>query len=65
MMLQRMGLDLDRLGSPFFTPRAMLWNIKTLGFSWWLRCLTQNMRVALVEQFRTFGAASSNTGRAR
>lgn len=38
----------------FCTPRAMLWNIKTLGFGCWLRCLMVNMRLAVVGQRRGF-----------
>lgn len=41
----------------FCTPRAMLWNIRTLGFGCWLRCLMVNMRLALAEQRRGFARA--------
>ncbi len=36
----------------FYTPRAMAWNIKTLGFGCWLRCLALNARELLAEQYR-------------
>jgi len=64
-MLQRLGFDPDGMEFPFFTPRAMLWNIKTLGFFWWMRCLAQNMRATLVEQYRAQGQNSSSATRAR
>jgi hypothetical protein len=38
----------------FFTPRAMIWNIRTLGFSCWVKCLALNMRLAIAEQRRGF-----------
>jgi glycosyl transferase family 25 len=28
--------------NPLHTPRAVIWNIKQLGFRWWLRCLWLN-----------------------
>jgi hypothetical protein len=40
------------LTSPFFTPQAMLWNIKTLGLGCWLQCFLYNVKVAAVERCR-------------
>jgi len=37
----------------FYTPRAMIWNIKTLGFGCWLQCLALNARESLAEQRRS------------
>lgn len=58
-MQRRLAVDVDWMGSPFLTPRAMLWNIRTLGFFWWLRCLTQNARTAVSDQLRAAGLSTS------
>ena len=42
-------LDTPIAGSPFHTVRAFLWNVRTLGFGWWLWCLTQNVVVFVLE----------------
>ncbi len=42
----------------FFTPRAMLWNIKTLGFKCWLKCLLLNARASAGDAWSaTIGAS--------
>lgn len=67
-MQRRLAVDVDWTGSPFFTPRAVLWNIRTLGLFWWLRCLAQNTRAAIVDQVRGAGFSgsfSSETSRTR
>ncbi|MEI9899710.1 MAG: hypothetical protein WDN31_05670 [Hyphomicrobium sp.] len=33
--------------SSFYTPRAVLWNIRTLGFGWWVSCQLINARLVL------------------
>ena len=43
-------LDANFFRSPFYTVRALYWNIRTLGFIWWLRCLAQNIFFSLSEQ---------------
>ncbi len=40
----------------FYTPRALIWNIKTLGFECWLKCLMINMRLAAAEQRKGLSA---------
>jgi len=47
-------LDLCLFGSPFHTPRAVLWNIKTLGLTCWAQCLMQNAYYAAAELCRAF-----------
>lgn len=66
-MQRRLAVDVDWRGSPFLTPRAMLWNIRTLGFFWWLRCLAQNARAAVADQLRAagFSTSLSETSRTR
>ena len=35
-------LDTSLTGNPFHTLRACIWNIRTLGLYWWLRCAVEN-----------------------
>ena len=37
------------LFSPLYTARGLLWNIRTLGFIWWARCVAQNSALFLLE----------------
>jgi hypothetical protein len=45
----RQIMDLNLFGSPFYTPRSLLWNIRALGFLWWVACVLVNTRLAFAE----------------
>ena len=47
--MRRGLLDFYLFNSPFYSLRALLWNVKTLGFAWWAKCFVQNFYMALSE----------------
>ena len=47
--MRRGLLDFYLFNSPFYSLRALLWNVKTLGFVWWAKCLVQNFCTTLSE----------------
>ena len=52
--------DVYWFNSPLYTLRAAAWNIRTLGFPWWLYCLALNTCSAMRERLgaiRHLGAA--------
>lgn len=57
-MRHNIFLDTTITGSPFHTLRALLWNVKTLGVWWWLRCFTQNVVLSMFECTRRMAALS-------
>ena len=42
--------DLYWFNSPLYTLRALAWNIRTLGFPWWLYCLALNTCAVMHER---------------
>ncbi|MBZ0211500.1 MAG: hypothetical protein K8F92_17890 [Hyphomicrobium sp.] len=42
-------LDTSVTGSLFHTLRAFLWNVKTLGVWWWVRCFVENVTRSALE----------------
>ncbi len=50
--MRRAILDLYLFSSPFYSLRALLWNVKTLGLVWWAKCLVQNFCTTLSDSPR-------------
>ena len=42
-------LDTSLTGSPHHTLRALHWNVKTLGFGWWIMCSAVNIWLSTKE----------------
>jgi len=51
--MQQAILKAFREAALFYKPSAVIWNIKTLGFSCWLQCLALNTRDSLAQQYRS------------
>lgn len=51
-IMQRLVMEVCQLVPPFYTPKAILWNIKTLGFACWAQCLAQNACFVIARQGR-------------
>jgi hypothetical protein len=52
--------DVYWFNSPLYTLRALAWNLRTLGFPWWLYCLALNTCAVMRERLgslRQAGAA--------
>lgn len=50
--MRRAILDFYLFSSPFYSLRALLWNVKTLGIVWWARCLVQNFCLNLSDSLK-------------
>ena len=42
--------DVYWFNSPLYTLRALVWNIRALGFAWWLYCLARNVCATMRER---------------
>jgi hypothetical protein len=46
--------DVYWFNSPLYTARALAWNLRTLGFPWWLYCLALNTSAVVRERLGAF-----------